>query len=148
MAVMSSLYNKIDIKVKVSLEQHLVINIIRCFFIICIVFTSALFSHKAYSETAYNRFKELNGRKILSNHPEQEYYLYIPDSFTGKELWPLFIGIHPYTGNGAGAQEMWKRFAPWYRFILVCPTFPNGFQWLKHNTAERMIDIIKEVQSC
>ena len=38
--------------------------------------------------------------------------LYVPDNFTGKEKWPLFIGVHPYTSNGAGAQEMWKRFAP------------------------------------
>lgn len=94
------------------------------------------------------KYKDLLGKTILrklKSQPDQTYYLYLPQNYSRGQKWPLFIGIHGYKSNGAQTMPLWRTFADSEGFILVCPSFKDGYQRLEYASDYRMIDIIKEL---
>lgn len=93
--------------------------------------------------------KDLLGKSTLrnlKNQSSQTYYLYLPKDYIPTKKWPLFIGIHGYMADGNQAMDLWRSFADPEGFILVCPSFKEGYQRLEYGTDNRMIDIIKELE--
>lgn len=95
------------------------------------------------------QYKDLLGKSTLRNlksQSSQTYYLYLPKGYIPTKKWPLFIGIHGYMADGNQAMDLWRGFADPEGFILVCPSFKEGYQRLEYATDNRMIDIIKELE--
>jgi len=96
------------------------------------------------------QYKDLLGKSTLRNlksQSSQTHYLYLPKDYMPTKKWPLFIGVHGYMADGNQAMDLWRDFADPEAFILVCPSFKDGYQWLEYATDNRMIDIIKEIKN-
>ena len=48
--------------------------------------------------------------------------LYVPESYDGKEAWPLVVALHGGGGNGSDFLWTWLREARCRRFLLLAPT--------------------------
>lgn len=96
-----------------------------------------------------SRFKSKLGQAIkfeLSSDKSQVYFVYLPKDYSKDKKWPLFIGVHGLTANGMQAISDWMPYIDEEGYILVCPTFPDGYQKLEYNTDNKMLEIIKEVR--
>ncbi|MFH1856110.1 MAG: hypothetical protein ABH836_02630 [Candidatus Omnitrophota bacterium] len=101
------------------------------------------------SSTENIGYRSLLGKvesRKLRKDPEQIYYIYLPEKYSPAREWPLFIGVHAYTCSGQDTIPIWQEYADNENFILVCPTFSNGYQRLEDAADNRMIDIIEEVE--
>jgi len=54
-----------------------------------------------------------------------EYYLYVPENYSGDRDWPLFIGVHGAGGSGLECWNLWQSYADAEGFILLCPSIPG-----------------------
>ncbi len=85
-------------------------------------------------------------RHTSFDHPEQEYYLYVPRAYTPARSWPLFVFVHGSGDNGAGFFETWTQYADSKGYILLCPTFPgNTFRLLAGGEDRLLLDMIAEL---
>ena len=48
--------------------------------------------------------------------------LYVPESYDGREAWPLVVALHGGSGSGADFLWTWLREARCRRFLLLSPT--------------------------
>jgi poly(3-hydroxybutyrate) depolymerase len=51
-----------------------------------------------------------------------DYYLYLPSNYTPDRDWPVFVGIHGFSGDGTNCLNMWQGYAEREGFVLVCPS--------------------------
>ena len=68
-----------------------------------------------------------------------EYYLYVPEQYTGESEWSLFVGLHGEGETGADCFQTWQPFADDFEFILICPTMPEKGGSLSTLEGERII---------
>ncbi|MBB85214.1 MAG: phospholipase [Deltaproteobacteria bacterium] len=54
--------------------------------------------------------------------------LYVPESYDGREAWPLVVALHGGSGNGADFLWTWLREARSRKFFLLSPT-SRGSTW-------------------
>jgi len=70
----------------------------------------------------------------------RDYYLYTPDDLDPARTYWLVVGVHGKGGNGKGACGM----AGWVKkgnVIVVGPSFPDGYQMLKHDTDRQLVGL-------
>jgi len=75
----------------------------------------------------------------------REYYLYTPDDLDKARTYWLVVGVHGANGNGKGAAGM----AGWVKkgnVIVVGPSFPDGYQFLMHDTDKQLQGIFADLQ--
>ncbi|MBE0671830.1 MAG: hypothetical protein IH588_14670 [Anaerolineales bacterium] len=68
-----------------------------------------------------------------------EYYLYVPKSYTGDRVYPLFVGIHGSGGSGLHCWDLWQPYAEKEGYILLCPTIPGDAGGYYLDVGERTI---------
>jgi dienelactone hydrolase len=77
-----------------------------------------------------------------------EYYLYVPETYSPDQEWPLFVGIHGAGGSGMDCWNLWQAYADKEEFILLCPSIPgdsSGFyQDVGENTVWSAIGEVKK----
>ena len=75
------------------------------------------------------------------------YFLHVPETYTGKRQFPLFIGVHAFEGKGTEVATAFEDAADKYEFILVCPTFEGEYMKIENSEDLLLMRIIKEVSS-
>ena len=76
-----------------------------------------------------------------------EYYLYVPDAYSDKQEWPLFVGIHGAGGTGLDCWRMWQARADREGYILLCPSIPGDSSGFYQDVGENTVwSAIGEVQ--
>lgn len=85
--------------------------------------------------------------RFLKGSRSQRYYLRLPNGYSPDKKYPLFIVIHGYKLTGKTPFNIWRWYTNKEGYVLVCPTFKDGYQWLKYNTDKKMIRIIEEVEN-
>ena len=68
-----------------------------------------------------------------------EYYLYVPKSYTGNKVYPLFVGIHGSGGSGLHCWSLWQSYAEKEGYLLLCPTIPGDAGGYYQDVGERTI---------
>lgn len=68
-----------------------------------------------------------------------EYYLYVPKSYKGDQVYPLFVGIHGSGGSGLECWNLWQPYAEKEGYILLCPTIPGDAGGYYQDVGERTI---------
>ena len=68
-----------------------------------------------------------------------EYYLYVPKSYTGDKVYPLFVGIHGSGGSGLHCWDLWQSYAEKEGYVLLCPTIPGDAGGYYQDVGERTI---------
>ncbi len=84
-------------------------------------------------------------RRTLAADPTQEYWLHVPAQCTADHPCPVFVFVHGTDGNGRDFIRTWRDHADREGFIVVCPTFPQGYQVLEGDEDEALIAILDEV---
>jgi poly(3-hydroxybutyrate) depolymerase len=84
-------------------------------------------------------------RCTLQTDRTQEYWLYVPEVCRGERVCPAFVFVHGTGGTGQGSLNLWREYADREEFVLVCPTFPLGYQTLDGGEDEKLIAILDEV---
>ena len=84
-------------------------------------------------------------RRTLAADPTQEYWLHVPGQCTADPPCPVFVFVHDMDGNGRDFIRTWRDHADREGFIVVCPTFPQGYQVLEGGEDEALIAILDEV---
>lgn len=84
-------------------------------------------------------------RHTLAADRQQVYWLYVPDSCAGDVTCPVFVFVHGTGGGGQLFLKLWRGFADDEGFVLVCPTFPLGYQTLDGDEDKKLIAILDEV---
>jgi pimeloyl-ACP methyl ester carboxylesterase len=76
-----------------------------------------------------------------------EYYLYLPSSYVPDRDWPVFVGIHSFSGDGTDCLQMWQAYAESEGFVLVCPSLgeENG-GWYVNQGEANLLTILREVR--
>jgi poly(3-hydroxybutyrate) depolymerase len=88
-------------------------------------------------------------RRALTADPAQEYWLYVPGQCTADHPCPVFVFVHGTEGSGRDFIRTWRDPADREGFIVVCPTFSQGYQGLEGGEDEALIAILDEVgQRC
>ncbi|MDP6359404.1 MAG: hypothetical protein QF473_30065 [Planctomycetota bacterium] len=75
------------------------------------------------------------------------YFIHVPESYTGKRPFPLFIGVHGFEGKGTDVAVAFEDAADEYEFILVCPTFEGDYMKIERREDLLLMKILKEVTS-
>jgi dienelactone hydrolase len=68
-----------------------------------------------------------------------EYYLYVPDSYSSDQDWPLFVGIHGAGGSGMDCWNLWQAYADKEGFILLCPSIPGDSSGFYQDVGENAV---------
>jgi len=68
-----------------------------------------------------------------------QYYLYVPNDYSGDTEWPLFVGIHGAGGSGLDCWNMWQSQADKEDFILLCPTIPGDAYGFRQDVGENTV---------
>lgn len=76
-----------------------------------------------------------------------EYYLYLPSKYVPDKDWPVFVGIHGFSGDGTDCLRMWQGYAEREGFLLVCPSLgeENG-GWYVNQGEANLHGIFQKVQ--
>ncbi len=88
------------------------------------------------------------------DHPHGVYTLYVPDTYTPTETWPLIIGLHgggaggkagdEVVGSGESAINFYRRHATERGFIVACPdALSRG--WGSKDNEQLVRDVITEL---
>lgn len=91
-----------------------------------------------YWDTAHHR-------RTLATDPAQEYWLHVPRRCQHDGDCPAFVFVHGTGGSGRDFIKIWRRHADREGFIVICPTFPRGYQVLEGNEDVALIAILDEV---
>lgn len=75
------------------------------------------------------------------------YFIHVPEAYTGKRPFPLFVGIHAFEGKGTDVAAAFEAAADEYEFILVCPTFEGEYMKIESSEDLLLMKILKEVSS-
>lgn len=76
-----------------------------------------------------------------------EYYLYVPESYSDDQEWPLFVHVHGAGGSGLECWNLWQSYADTEGFILLCPSIPGDPSGFYQDVGERTVwSAIGEVQ--
>ena len=73
------------------------------------------------------------------------YALYVPESATPEDSYPLIVILHGMGGTGAGTLPAWVNRLK-EDFIILCPSYPMGAWWAKP-AEELVLQLIQEVQA-
>jgi poly(3-hydroxybutyrate) depolymerase len=84
-------------------------------------------------------------RRTLAADPTQEYWLHVPGQCIADHPCPVFVFVHGTDGSGRDFIRTWRDHADGEGFIVVCPTFPQGYQGLEGGEDEALIAILAEV---
>jgi poly(3-hydroxybutyrate) depolymerase len=83
--------------------------------------------------------------RTLETDRSQEYWLYAPSECSGEHTCPAFVFVHGTGGSGQIFIKLWRDYADTESFVLVCPTFPLGYQTLDGGEDEKLLAILDEV---
>jgi len=87
-----------------------------------------------------------NPTPYVYNSPT-EYYLYLPSHYVPDRDWPLFVGIHGFSGDGSECLRMWQSYAEQEGFILVCPSLGDkSGGWYVDQGEANLHGILRQVQ--
>lgn len=76
-----------------------------------------------------------------------EYYLFVPESYSDDQEWPLFVHVHGAGGSGLECWNLWQSYADTEGFILLCPSIPGDPSGFYQDVGERTVwSAIGEVQ--
>ena len=84
-------------------------------------------------------------RRTLATDSTQEYWLHVPGQCTADHPCPVLVFVHDTDGSGRDFIRTWRDHADREGFIVVCPTFPQGYQALEGGEDEALIAILDEV---
>jgi predicted esterase len=84
-------------------------------------------------------------RRTLETDHSQEYWLYVPSQCTADRTCTAFVFVHGTGGSGQLFIKLWHDHADNEEFVLVCPTFPLGYQTLDGSEDEKLLAILDEV---
>jgi predicted esterase len=85
-------------------------------------------------------------RHTLAADRSQAYWLYVPGQCSGERTCPAFVFVHGTGGSGQSFIKLWRDDADREGFVLVCPTFPLGYQTLDGGEDEKLLAILDEVE--
>ena len=68
-----------------------------------------------------------------------EYYLYVPESYSADQEWPLFVHIHGAGGSGLECWQVWQSYADKEGFILLCPSIPGDASGFYQDVGENTV---------
>ena len=68
-----------------------------------------------------------------------EYYVYVPESYTADQEWPLFVGIHGAGGTGLDCWNLWQSYAEKEGFVLLCPSIPGDASGFYQDVGESTV---------
>lgn len=83
--------------------------------------------------------------EIDINQRTYPYALYVPESATPGDSYPLIVILHGMGGTGANAIAAWVNRLN-EDFIILCPSYPMGAWWAKP-AEELVLQLIQEVQA-
>jgi predicted esterase len=76
-----------------------------------------------------------------------DYYLYLPSNYNPDRDWPVFVGIHGFSGDGTDCLNMWQDYSEREGFILVCPSLgEEGGGWYVEQGEASLKGILRHVQ--
>jgi poly(3-hydroxybutyrate) depolymerase len=84
-------------------------------------------------------------RRTVAGMPALEYYLYAPPVRDAAQRLPVVVAVHGTGGSGADMYRVWRSHAEREGFVLVCPSFPPGYQRLEAGADADLTDILDEV---
>ncbi|HLF26768.1 MAG TPA: hypothetical protein VJG32_10555 [Anaerolineae bacterium] len=84
-------------------------------------------------------------RRVLAVDPHLEYWLHVPGRCSAGESCPVFVFVHGTGGSGREYIKTWRGYADREGFILICPTFGDGYQRLANTAVVGLTAILDEV---
>jgi predicted esterase len=76
----------------------------------------------------------------------RDYWILAPEKLAPHRAYWLVVLVHGFGGRGEEALWMRRALARFDDFIIVAPSFPEGFQLLEHETDRQLIDLFRSLR--
>ena len=84
-------------------------------------------------------------KRALKRNPSFEYLAYTPQNYDPTRKYPLFVAIHWNTGTARQQYEQWSNITNREYFIMLCPQFQYGYQWLQGREDRILIQMMDQL---